>query len=214
MTIPDSDASVDVAVRALRSGGLVALPTDTLYALAAVATDATAVRRLFAVKGREGAKPLPLFVADAAMAGRIAVLTDNARRLMDRFWPGALTIVVSKQDGFSSEALAGGATVALRAPDRPRTLAVIRALNAPITGTSANLSGGCDPDTAAEVQAQIGDKLDLIVDGGSCPVGIPSTIVDCTTDEPRILRRGAIDEVQILQALTLEDDRTAKCASL
>jgi L-threonylcarbamoyladenylate synthase len=204
MTIPDFAANVDAAVSTLRSGNLIALPTDTLYALAAAANDAPAVRRVFEIKGREAAKPLPLFVADLAMAERTGVFNERARRLIERFWPGALTIVVSKQPGFESDALVGGDTVALRAPDHDLALAVIRALDVPITGTSANLSGGADPDTATEVKRQIGDKVDLIIDGGVCAVGVSSTIVDCTGDDLRILRHGAISEADIQAALTTE----------
>jgi L-threonylcarbamoyladenylate synthase len=156
---------------------------------------------LFDVKGREAGKPLPLFVAGVAMAERIAVMTEEARCLAKRFWPGALTIVVQKQPGFDSDALAGGETVALRAPDHALALQVLRALDQPITGTSANLSGGPDPDTADEVERQLGDRVDLIVDAGPCRVGISSTIVDCTGPEFRVLRHGAIEESQVRAAL-------------
>ena len=202
MTLSDSNASIAAAVDELRSGGLVALPTDTLYALAAVATDPAAVARIFEIKGREGAKPLPLFVSGVAMAERVGVFDQRARQLAAQFWPGALTIVVAKQPQFESDALAGGDTIALRAPDHETALAVLRALDRPITGTSANLSGGPDPDTAAEVQRQLGDKVDLIVDAGPCRVGVSSTIVDCTTGELKILRLGAISEDEVRAVLS------------
>jgi L-threonylcarbamoyladenylate synthase len=173
-----------------------------LYALAAVATDPAAVARVFEIKGREGAKPLPLFVSGVAMAERAGVLDQRARQLAMRFWPGALTIVVAKQPRFESEALAGGETIALRAPDHEAALGVLRALDQPITGTSANLSGGPDPDTANEVQRQLGDRLDLIVDAGPCRVGVSSTIVDCTGGELKVLRLGAISEDEIRTALS------------
>jgi L-threonylcarbamoyladenylate synthase len=179
-----------------------------LYALAATALDAAAVQRVFDIKGREAGKPLPLFVAGVAMAERIAILTDEARRLAELFWPGALTIVVRKQPHFDSDALAGGETVALRAPDQALALQVLRALDQPITGTSANLSGGPDPDTAEEVERQLGDKVDLIVDAGACRVGISSTIIDCTSPEFRILRHGAIDEVQVREVLAAGSRRS------
>ena len=204
MIIPDTKASIDAAVDMLRSGGLIALPTDTLYALAASASDATAVRRAFAIKGRDGQKPLPLLVSDGAMAERAGILDNRARRLIERFWPGALTIVVDKQPQFQSEALAAGSTVALRAPDHALTLEVIRRLDGPVTGTSANLSGGPDPDSVAEVHHQIGNRLDLVIDAGVCPAGISSTIVDCSGAGWRILRTGVISEAAVLDALDLE----------
>jgi L-threonylcarbamoyladenylate synthase len=172
-----------------------------LYALVAAAHDDAAVRRVFAIKGRDLDKPLPLFVGSGESAERAGVLTEAARVLAARFWPGALTIVVPKRPGFASLALAGGDTVALRIPDHPIARAVLRDLSEPVTATSANLSGGPDPDTADEVRRQIGGDLDLIVDGGACPVGLSSTIVDCTGQEVAILRHGAIDEATIRVAL-------------
>jgi L-threonylcarbamoyladenylate synthase len=135
------------------------------------------------------------------MAARYALLSENALRLAERFWPGALTIVVNKQPDFISQALASGDTAALRVPDNVMALAVIEALDGPVTGTSANRSGGPDPASADEVRRQLGDEVDMIVDGGACPVGVSSTIVDCTGDEPRTLRVGALSEDTIRDAL-------------
>jgi L-threonylcarbamoyladenylate synthase len=171
-----------------------------LYALAAVARDNGAVERAYAIKGREGGKPLPLFVSGLAMAERIASLNPTARSLAKRFWPGALTIVVNKKLDFDSEALAGGDTVALRMPAHDIALAVIEALDEPVTATSANRSGGPDPVSAEDVQDQLGSEIDLILDAGPCAVGISSTIVDCTRLEPSILRSGAISEAAIVRA--------------
>jgi len=184
---------VDVAVAKLATGGVISFPTDTLYALAADATNDAAVGRVFDIKGREGGKPLPLFVAGLEMAEAIAEVTDLGRDLAARFWPGGLTIVWKRRPQFRSEALAGGETVALRAPDHPFALAVVRRLGRPVTATSANLSGGPDPVTAADVVAQIGDRVDLVVDGGPCAGGVSSTIVDCSGEVPAILREGAVD---------------------
>ncbi len=196
-----SEADIERAVEELRGGGLVCFPTDTLYALGADACSATAVGRVFDVKGREGAKPLPLFVKDVGMAETIAVLDRAARRLAERFWPGALTLVLEKRPDFESEALVGGNTVALRAPAHPVALAIVGGLARPVTGTSANLSGGPDPATADEVLRQVGDQIDLILDGGPCLVGMPSTIVDCSRAEAHILRRGAINDASIRRTL-------------
>jgi L-threonylcarbamoyladenylate synthase len=192
---------VERAVAILKSGGVIAFPTDTLYALGADATNAVAVGRVFDIKGREPGKPLPLFVPGAEGARRIAEVSPLAAALAKRFWPGALTLVVRRLSSFDSEALAGGETVALRAPDHPTALEILRSLGNPLTGTSANLSGGPDPVDAGVVRAQLGDRIDLVIDGGPCDVGISSTIVDCTGEEPKILRHGAVSEAAIQQAL-------------
>ena len=192
---------IEEAVSVLRNGGVIAMPSDTLYALTAAASDANAVQRVFDVKGREGARALPLFVADLTMAERIGKFDERARRLANRFWPGQLTIVVDKLPDYESEALTGGSTVALRAPDHAVALAVVRGLGEAVTGTSANLSGGPDPDSADEVRRQIGDALDLILEAGPAAYGVASTIVDCTVAAPRILREGAVDEKAIEDAL-------------
>jgi L-threonylcarbamoyladenylate synthase len=177
------------------------MPSDTLYALCAAASDAKAVKRVFDVKGRDDAKALPLFVADLAMAERIGVFDARALRLAERFWPGQLTIVVEKQPSFESEALGDGSTVALRVPDNEIARAVVRGLGDAVTGTSANLSGGAEPVAAGEVRRQIGDLLDLILDAGPAEIGVPSTVVDCTGAGPRILRAGAISKDAIDDAL-------------
>jgi L-threonylcarbamoyladenylate synthase len=188
------------AVGLLKRGGVVALPTDTLYALAALATDEGAVRRVYRMKGREDGKPLPLFVSGIEMASQIAHLTPLALQLAGRFWPGALTIVAHVRDDFRSEALAGGDTVALRVPDSEIAVEVVKQLNAPLTATSANRSGGRDPVAAEEVRRQLDDEVDFVLDTGPCPGGISSTIVDCTRLGPSLLRRGAIAEAEIIRA--------------
>jgi len=201
MTTSAALGRVAEAVAVLKNGGVIAMPTDTLYALTAAADDASAVRRVFAIKGREQGRPLPLFVSGVEMARRIAALGASAHKLASRFWPGQLTIVVSKREDYVSEALAGSETVGLRVPDNEVARAVVEALDAPVTGTSANLSGGPDPVSADEVRRQLGDRVDLILDAGPCPHGVASTIVDCTGTEPVILRQGAISAAQILAAL-------------
>jgi L-threonylcarbamoyladenylate synthase len=172
-----------------------------LYALVAPAKDAQAVDRVFAIKGRDNTKALPLFVADAAMAERCAVLNDLARRLIGAFWPGALTVVLPKQPGFESAALGGGDTVALRVPDHELLRRGIAELDAPLTATRANRSGGPDPVTADEVRRQLGGYVDYVLDAGPCAVGVSSTIVDCCGAVPVILRQGAISKEAIDRAL-------------
>jgi L-threonylcarbamoyladenylate synthase len=201
MKSPLLTAEIDQVVAVLRRGGVAAIPTDTLYALAADATAPAAVARVFAIKGRGASQALPLFVDGIAMADTIALLTDAARVLAGRFWPGALTLVVRKRDEFESAALAGGDTVALRAPAHPIALAILRDLGRPITGTSANRSGGADPATAVDVRRQLGREIGYILDSGPCPVGLPSTIVDCAGAELRVLRPGAVSEQSIREAL-------------
>jgi L-threonylcarbamoyladenylate synthase len=201
MTISSALDEVERAVGVLRDGGVIAIPTDTLYALTASAADAAAVRRVFEIKGREQGRPLPLFVSGVEMAERIAVLNDTGRRLAARFWPGQLTIVLSKRKEYESDALAGSDTVGLRVPDHPVARAVVAGLNAPVTGTSANLSGGPDPVTAEEVRRQLGGRVDVILDAGPSDRGVASTVVDCRGDEPVILRQGAIAADLITAAL-------------
>ena len=200
---------VDRAVSVLRTGGVIAMPTDTLYALVADATDAEAVERVFSIKAREAGKPLPLFVGDLDAAIQVAIFNQSGRQLATRFWPGALTIVLPTQASFKSRALASGRTVALRVPDQDTALAIIRKLGRPVTATSANLSGGIDPISADEVNRQLGDAIDFVVEAGSSPEGRSSTIVDCTGDEVSILRHGAISQAAIDAALAELDLRTA-----
>lgn len=201
MTTSAALDQVEKAVGVLRNGGVIAMPTDTLYALTAAADDAEAVRRVFAIKGRQQGRPLPLFVTGIEMAERIAVLNDAARSLAARFWPGQLTIVVAKRQDYDSEALAGSQTVGLRVPDNEVARAVVATLDAAVTGTSANLSGGPDPVSADEVRRQLGDRIDLILDAGPCVHGVGSTIVNCTGAEPVILRQGAVPADRIAAAL-------------
>ena len=201
MTTPAATSDIERAVFVLRSGGLVAFPTDTLYALGADAARAAAVDRVFAVKGREAGKALPLFVDGLEMAGAVCILNDAARRLAASFWPGALTLVLPRRPEFESLALGGGGTAALRVPAHATALALVAGLGGPVTGTSANRSGGPEPATAAEVRRQLGEAVDYVLDGGPCLVGRPSTVVDCSGDDVRVLRQGAIAEESIRRAL-------------
>ncbi len=198
----DDPHCVDEAAAVLRGGGLVIYPTDTVYGLGALATHDKAVRRLFRVKDRAPDRPLPLLLADAADVAAVAApVPPLARRLMQRFWPGGLTLVSRKSPHFHSLALAGGATVGVRVPDHPLLRAIIRRAGGPITGTSANLSGLPSPRTLAEALAQIGEAVDLAIDGGPCPGGVESTVIDITIEPPCILREGALDRAEVEEAL-------------
>jgi len=186
------------AAQLLRAGELVVLPTDTVYGLAAAASNDAAVRRLYAVKGRQPDKPLPLLIANTLEAQEIAEVPPLAQQLMSRFWPGALTIVFRKQPGFRSAALAKQETVALRVPDHDLVRDIIRLLGEPITGTSANRSGSRAPVSAAEAALGLGDLVALVIDGGRAPGGVESTVVDVSEGAPRLVREGAVarDEIE------------------
>lgn len=162
-------------------------------------TDVDAVERVFKVKGRPRGMALPVLLADTAQVQEIVVsIPPAARRLIDKFFPGALTIVLPKSDAVPDIVTGGGKTIAFRIPNHPVPLALIRGLGKPIVGTSANLSGKPSPLTAAEVIAQIGDQIDMVIDGGKTPGGIESTVVDLSGEIPIIRRQGAvsIDEIR------------------
>jgi L-threonylcarbamoyladenylate synthase len=199
-----SPRAIARATELLRGGGLVAFPTDTLYALGADASNRRAVARVFAVKGRGREHPVPLLVGDLAMATRLAGdLSGPAIRLATHYWPGALTLLLPARRGLPRELTAGTGRIGLRVPDSPIALALIRRLDGPITGTSANRSAGPDPRDAAEVLRQLGDRLDLVLDGGAIGRGAASTVVDVTVTPPAVLRRGRISEEEILTLLGL-----------
>jgi L-threonylcarbamoyladenylate synthase len=192
------------ALALLRGGEPIAFPTDTVYGVGAPARDAAAVLRLYAVKRRPRAQAIPLLIADAADLASVAAAVPPPALRLARLWPGALTLVVPAAPDLPAELLAGGATVAVRLPDHTWLRDLIRALDGPLAATSANLHAGRDPQTAAEVAAQIGDALPLIADGGPTPGPVPSTIVDCTRTELQLLRAGALPWQRIAAALSEE----------
>jgi L-threonylcarbamoyladenylate synthase len=202
LTIPIGEpASLDRALALLRAGEPIAFPTDTVYGVGAAALNAAAVARLYTVKRRPLTQAIPLLIADEADLPLVAgEVTPTVRRLA-RLWPGALTLVVMAAPGLPSELLAGGATVAVRLPDHMWLRSLIRALGMPLAATSANLHGGRDPQTAEDVAAQLGGALPLVVDGGPTPGPLPSTIVDCVGDEPRLLRAGALPWERVVAEL-------------
>jgi L-threonylcarbamoyladenylate synthase len=186
------------AVRILKKGGVVAFPTDTLYGLGANAFDEDAVLKIFEIKSRPRDLALTLLLADIA---QIEVVGDDipklAWELAERYMPGALTIVVKKSAAVSDIISGNRDTVAVRVPNHPIPIALINGLGAPLTGTSANLSGAPDPATAEQVHKQLGSRVDMIIDDGRCPIGVSSTILDLTTDPPTILREGAISRDEL-----------------
>lgn len=184
------------AVRRLRAGGVVAFPTETVYGLGADALNESAVRRVYELKGRPANNPLIVHVSDAAMAERLAGAGEwpaRARELAARFWPGPLTIVVKKAARVPGIVTAGGGTVALRCPDHPVALELLRAFGGPMVGPSANPSGRISPTTAAHVRAAFDEREVMVLDGGACARGIESTVVSVVDDgAARVLRLGAI----------------------
>lgn len=192
--LPDAlERQVAQAVDILRQGGVVAYPTDTLYGLGANAFNEAAVERVFEIKGRPHGMPLPLLLADADALVQVASEAPPlARVLAERFWPGALTLVIPRSPRVPELVSGRGWKVGVRVPDHPVPRELARRLGAPITGTSANKSGGPDPRTAEDVRKQLGETVDLVIEDGGLPAGQPSTVLDLTGPSPRIVRAGAI----------------------
>ncbi|MCB5167321.1 threonylcarbamoyl-AMP synthase [Streptomyces bambusae] len=184
---------IEEAVGVLRAGGLVALPTETVYGLGANAEDAAAVARIFHVKGRPPTHPLIVHIGGARQLDEwVEEVPETARLLAERFWPGPLTLVLRRGARVPLEATGGLQTVAVRVPDHPVALALLAAFGGGITAPSANRFGSVSPTTADDVRAELGDAVDLVLDGGACQVGVESTIVDVTGDVPAILRPGGV----------------------
>jgi len=180
-------------VSILRAGGIVAYPTDTVYGLGASASLPRAVERIYEVKERPLNMPLPLLLSDVSQITGVAEsVPEIAWSLINAFLPGALTLVLRKSSSVSDIISGGGTTVAIRVPAHPVPVALVEGLGAPVVGTSANLSGKPSPLTAGEVRSQLGNKVDFIIDGGRCPGGKESTVVDVTGETPAVLREGAI----------------------
>ncbi|MGE0735395.1 MAG: L-threonylcarbamoyladenylate synthase [Alphaproteobacteria bacterium] len=187
-------AAVEEAARTLRAGGLVAFPTETVYGLGADATSDRAVARIFEAKGRPEFNPLIVHGDTASILMRLVRFTSRAASLAGMFWPGPLTLVLARTDDcpISRLASAGLPTLAVRVPKHPVALALIAATGRPLAAPSANRSGALSPTTAAHVATSLGDRIDMILDGGACPVGVESTIVDLTVDPPILLRPGGV----------------------
>ena len=203
--LPLDDAmheQIGAAVEVLANGGVAAIPTDTLYGLAASAFDESAVLKVYELKGRPEGMALPLLLSEAEDVRVCAEdVPEAAWTLMERFWPGALTLVVRKRATVPDIVTAGLDTVALRVPDHPVARAIAKTLGAPITGTSANLSGRPGITNAADVRREFGDTIDFVLDGGEAPGGVASTIVDVSDGELRVLREGAVSKDEIEAAL-------------
>lgn len=198
---PQAEA-IGRAAEVLRGGGLAAFPTETVYGLGADALSAAAVAKIFWAKGRPATNPVIVHVGDATAAKAVCrEWTDDAERLAAAYWPGPLTLVIPKAACVPDVATAGGTTVAVRAPRHAVAQALLAAVGRPIAAPSANRSNRISPTTAAHVAAELGDRIDLLLDGGPCQVGLESTVVDLASSPPRLLRPGGISASELLRYL-------------
>ncbi|MCL6667869.1 L-threonylcarbamoyladenylate synthase [Streptomyces panaciradicis] len=192
-SVTASFSDIDKAAGVLRAGGLVGLPTETVYGLGANAEDPAAVARIFQVKGRPPSHPLIVHIGGAEQLGDWAEdVPETARLLAEHFWPGPLTLVLRRGPRVPLEATGGLETVAVRVPAHPTALALLSAFGGGVTAPSANRFGSVSPTTADDVRAELGDAVDCVLDGGPCEVGVESTIVDATGEVPSILRPGGV----------------------
>jgi L-threonylcarbamoyladenylate synthase len=202
MTAPILQPTPDAITRAaatLRAGGLVAMPTETVYGLAARADDAAAVTKIYTAKGRPRFNPLIAHCADLTMAQREGQFSENALKLAAAFWPGPLTLVVdlAPTHTVSDLARAGLGSIALRVPAHPVAAALLKEIAQPLVAPSANPSGKISPTTATHVAADMSERLDLILDGGPCTAGVESTIIDARGAPPALLRPGSLAPAEI-----------------
>lgn len=201
LLLPTTDpGAVSRALEILSQGGLVAFPTDTVYGIAAGLFNTLGIDRLYEAKARSANKAIAVLLGDLEQVSQLTPgLTPSAQRLAARFWPGALTLVVPKHPNLPAN-LSPLPTVGVRMPDHAFARALMRAAG-PLATSSANISGESNTLTAQQVLEQLEGRLELVLDGGPVPGGVPSTVVDCTQDPPKILRQGAISEEEIAAAL-------------
>ena len=201
--ISATDEAIAEAAAILKNGGLVVMPTETVYGLAANALDGAAVAKVFAAKGRPSFNPLITHFASVEDAARYAAFDDRVRAAAQRFWPGPLTMILPRAVDcpVSELASAGLPTLAVRIPAHPVAQALIRACGFPLVAPSANVSGSLSPTTPAHVAENLGDKVDMILAAGACKIGLESTVLDLSEDKPLILRPGAIGAEELSEVL-------------
>jgi L-threonylcarbamoyladenylate synthase len=217
MTHPRLTSDVAEAASVLRDGGIIGFPTETVYGLAALALDRSAVERVFDVKGRPRSHPLIVHLASVENLSTWGVLDDNARILAEAFMPGPFTLLVPRTSIVPDWVTGGRDTVALRVPKHPLSHALLDSVGTAIVAPSANRFGKVSPTTADHVVSDLGDDVDLVLDGGPCEVGVESTIVECVNNEVRILRHGAVTEEMILAALPVNmspDEGTSRAPGM
>lgn len=199
--LPASSAdTLSRALAVLRSGGLVAFPTDTVYGVGALAFDGKSIESIYWAKDRPVEKAIPILISDITELEKVGIrIPETAWKLASRFWPGPLTILVPKRPELP-ESVSATTTVGVRVPDHEVARALLKAAG-PMAVTSANISGAESPVSAEEVQGQLGGRISLIIDGGRTPGGVPSTLVDCTEPELKILREGPISLEDLLAVI-------------
>jgi L-threonylcarbamoyladenylate synthase len=198
MAVLERDIAQGVSI--LKKGGVIAFPTDTVYGLGSNAFNTMAVERIYQIKHRSKSQPFPLLIAHVRQLTALAEsVPDIAWFFADRFWPGGVTLVLSKADSVPAY-VAPGSTVAVRVPDHPICLTLLERLDGPLIGTSANISGHPAALTADEVRQQLEERVDLVIDGGRCPGGKESTVLDVTVEPPVVVRRGIVPSHDIDRA--------------
>ena len=196
----NNESEIDECVKALRAGSVVGIPTETVYGLAAIATNSSAINLVFTTKERPTSHPLILHIADVSMLDDWATnISSETRALCKKFWPGPLTLILHKSDKVLTEVTGGRDTVAIRCPNHSVTTKLLKKLNDAVVAPSANKFGKVSPTTAKHVVNDLGSDISIVLDGGDCSIGLESTIIDCTTTPPQLLRAGAITAEQILQ---------------
>lgn len=200
LLLHDNEKDIETAGQILRDGGLVGIPTETVYGLAANALDGEAVASVFRAKGRPMDNPLIVHIADISDIKRFNLAADfpeKAQKLAEKFWSGPLTIIVPKGSAIPNEVSAGLDTVAIRFPEHKLAQRIIKAAGVPLAAPSANLSGSPSPTTAAHVMSDLSGRIDAVVDGGECRVGLESTVITLAANPPRLLRPGGVTAAQI-----------------
>ena len=196
----EKPAAIESAIALLKEGEIIAFPTDTVYGLASDAFHAPGIIKLFEAKGRESNKAIAILIGTKEQVKLVTNhMTKMAKKLTEKFWPGGLTVIVPRKESIP-ELISTTKNIGIRMPDHPIALELLRAFG-PLATTSANLSGGSNPQSAIDVFDQLNGRIPLILNGGVCPGGIPSTVVDCTGEKPVVLRVGAISEKDIQAAV-------------